>query len=57
MKKRFLGIVCIIYFLLIIYVFIINKLKNFLAPNMHIYNINATDITNNGSSKYKRRKL
>ncbi len=37
MKKRFLGIVCIIYFLLIIYVFIINKLKNFLAPNMHIY--------------------
>lgn len=37
MKKRFLGIVCILYFLIIIYVLIMNKLKNFLVPNMHIY--------------------
>lgn len=37
MKKRFLGIICIIYFIIILYVLITNKLKNFLVPSMHIY--------------------
>ena len=37
MKKRFLGIVCLIYAGLIIYVVVTNNLKNYLAPNMQIY--------------------
>ncbi len=37
MKKRYLGIVCILYSLLIGYVLIFNQLKNFLAPQMQIY--------------------
>jgi uncharacterized repeat protein (TIGR03943 family) len=37
MKKRFLGIVSIIYSLLIFYVWFTDKLKSFLAPNMQIY--------------------
>lgn len=37
MKKHYLGIVCILYSLTIIYVVITDKLKNFLAINMQIY--------------------
>mgnify|MGYP006916092713 CR=1 FL=1 len=37
MKKRFLGIVCLSYSVIIIYVWFFDKLKNFLAPNMQIY--------------------
>ena len=37
MKKRFLGIICILYSGIIIYVWTFNQLKNFLAPNMQIY--------------------
>lgn len=34
MKKKFLGIICLLYTAIIIYVKIANTLKNFLAPNM-----------------------
>lgn len=37
MKKRFLGIICLLYSIMILYVWIFNKLDNFLAPNMQIY--------------------
>lgn len=37
MKKRFLGIVCILYSCMIIYVWVFDKLKNFLAPQMQMY--------------------
>lgn len=37
MKKRFLGIICFVYVILIVYVIITNILKNFLAPKMQIY--------------------
>ena len=37
MSKRFLGLVCILYSLMFSYVVFFNKLKNFLAPQMHIY--------------------
>ena len=37
MKNKFLGIVCILYSLIILYTLIFDKLKNFLAPNMQIY--------------------
>ena len=37
MKNKFLGIVCIIYASIIIYVWELDLLKNFLAPNMQIY--------------------
>ena len=37
MKKRFLGIVCILYSLIIIYVWLFDKLKNYLAPSMQMY--------------------
>ena len=37
MKKRFLGFICILYSIIIIYAMISNKLKNYLAPNMQIY--------------------
>ena len=35
--KRFLGLVCFIYGILIIYIIYNDLLKNFLAPNMQIY--------------------
>ena len=35
--KKFLGIICILYSGLIGYVWIFDKLKNFLAPNMQLY--------------------
>ncbi len=37
MKKRFLGIVCLLYAGIIIYVVLSNNLKNYLAPQMQIY--------------------
>ena len=37
MRKRFLGIICFLYAIIIIYLFIFNKLKNYLAPNMQKY--------------------
>lgn len=37
MRRRFLGIICLLYSGIIIYVWIFSKLKNFLAPNMQIY--------------------
>ena len=37
MKKRFLGIICLIYVFIIIFVIINNTLKNFLAPSMQKY--------------------
>ena len=37
MKKRFLGIVSILYALIILYVWINGSLSNYLAPNMQIY--------------------
>ena len=37
MKKRFLGIICILYSLIIIYVWSFDKLKNYLAPSMQMY--------------------
>lgn len=37
MKKKFLGIVCLIYSGIITYLLIFDKLKNFLAPQMQIY--------------------
>ena len=37
MKKKFLGLICLLYALIIIYVIVCNYLKNFLAPNMQLY--------------------
>ena len=37
MKKRFLGIICILYASIIGYVWFSNRLKNYLAPQMQIY--------------------
>ena len=37
MKNKFLGIICLLYSGLIGYVWIFNKIKNYLAPNMQIY--------------------
>ena len=37
MKNRFLGITCYIYTAIIIYVWVTDLLKGFLAPNMQIY--------------------
>lgn len=37
MRKRFLGIICLLYSIIIIYVKLSDKLKNFLAPTMQIY--------------------
>lgn len=37
MKNRFLGIVCLLYTVIITYVWVFDKLKNFLAPQMQIY--------------------
>lgn len=37
MRKRFLGIICLIYSSIIAYVWIFDKLKNFLAPTLQIY--------------------
>lgn len=35
--KRFLGIICLLYAGIIIYVKVFNKLNNYLAPNMQMY--------------------
>ncbi len=35
--KRFLGIICLLYVGIIIYVKVFNKLNNYLAPNMQLY--------------------
>ena len=37
MKKRFLGIICLLYSGIIGYVWFSDKLKNYLAPQMQIY--------------------
>ena len=37
MNKKFLGIICIFYSGIIIYVWVTGLLKNFLAPNMQLY--------------------
>lgn len=37
MKKRFLGLISLMYSLIIIYVVVTDRLKNFLAPNMQLY--------------------
>lgn len=37
MKKKFLALICFVYSIIIIYVWLFNKLDNFLAPNMQIY--------------------
>ena len=37
MKKKFLGIVCFLYSVVIMYAWISNTLKSYLAPNMQIY--------------------
>ena len=37
MRKKFLGIVCIIYSLIFFYVWIFDKLKNFLSISMQNY--------------------
>lgn len=37
MKKRFLGIICLLYAGIIIYVVLSNSIKNYLAPQMQIY--------------------
>ena len=37
MKKRFLGIICLLYAGIIIYIWMLDELKNFLAPQMQIY--------------------
>lgn len=37
MKKRFLGIICLLYCVIIAYVWISGLLQNFLAPQMQIY--------------------
>lgn len=37
MKKKYLGIVCFIYSLLIIFIWLSGRLDNFIAPNMQIY--------------------
>lgn len=37
MKKKFLGIICLVYTIIICYLIVTNSLKNFLAPQMQIY--------------------
>lgn len=37
MKRRFLALICLLYFSIISYVLLSNNLKNFLAPTMQIY--------------------
>ena len=37
MKNKFLGIICFIYSIIILYVWISGLMKSFLAPNMQIY--------------------
>ena len=37
MKKKFLGLISMLFAILIIYVWINNDLKNYLAPQMQIY--------------------
>ncbi len=37
MKKHFLGIICLVYSLIIVYVWAFNYLDNYIAPSMQIY--------------------
>ena len=37
MKKRFLGIICMMYTIMISYICLTNQLKNFLAPSLQLY--------------------
>ena len=37
MKRKYLGIICLIYSVIIIYIKITDNLKNYLAPNLQIY--------------------
>ena len=37
MSKRYLGVICLLYSLIIGYVIIFDKLKNYLAPQMQLY--------------------
>ena len=37
MKKKFLGIICLLYSTIILYVIIFDKIKNYLAPQLQIY--------------------
>ena len=37
MKKKYLGLICLLYLLIILFVNRYNILRNFLAPNMQIY--------------------
>lgn len=37
MRKKYFGLICIIYSLIILYCWIFNKLSNFLAPTMQLY--------------------
>lgn len=37
MKKKYLGLICLLYAIIILFVNHYNILRNFLAPNMHIY--------------------
>ena len=37
MKKRYLGLICLIYVGINLYLILSNNLKNYLAPNMQIY--------------------
>ena len=37
MKNKYLGIICLLYACIIVYIKFTNILKNFLAPNMHKY--------------------
>lgn len=60
--KKFLGIVCLIYSLLILYVWLVGNLDNFIAPNMQMYIkgsiipliiIGIVLLTNNINFKFK----
>ena len=37
MKKKFIGIICILYSSIILYIILTNQLKNYLAPQIQIY--------------------
>lgn len=44
MRKKFLGIVCILYSLLVLYIVLSGYLKNYLSPSMQKYILVATPI-------------
>ena len=44
MKKKFLGVICLLYAGIILFVNHYNILRNFLAPNMHIYLLGSVPI-------------